>query len=99
MAYPFSAMPSLREFVDKACSCGITHGTAKQTAVGPKGEITFRFIRRGNGPVVILPDIEDDQQLTPVQVSSLCRQLDIDPVPLGLTLGFLKDPIGLWNDD
>lgn len=99
MAHPFSAMPSLREFVEKVCVNDITHGTAKETAVGPRGEITFRYIRRGAGPAVILPDIDDEQKLTPVQISSVCRQLDIDPSPFGLTLGFLKDPIGLWESE
>ena len=91
-------MPSLGEFVEKVSQTGVNSGVATQKAIGPKGEeVTFRFLRRGEGPVVILPNIEETDRLTPVQLSSLCRQLEIDPTPFGLTLGFLKDPIGFWD--
>ena len=92
-------MPTLREFVEKARQLDITEGTAKQKAIGPRGEETFRFLRRPDGPIVILPNIEDSERLTPIVLSNLCRRLGISPAEFNLDLGFLQDPIGLWNCD
>ncbi len=92
MAYPFAPMPTLREFVEKALTYGVTDTTSKRHVTGPRGEETFRYLRKGDGPIVILTNIAEDERLTPVVLSNLCRQLDLPPADFGLTSGFVQDP-------
>ena len=99
MAYPMSAMPSLREFVAKALSHGIVEGKAAERVMGPGGEEEVRYLRRPNGPAHVLPNIGEEESLDPFVVSSLCRQLKIPPEEFGLTLGFIQNPMGLWEVD
>ena len=94
-----SAMPSLREFVAKALSHGIIEGKAAERVMGPGGEEEVRYLRRLNGPAHVLPNIEENESLDPFVVSSLCRQLEIPPEEFGLTLGFIQNPMGLWEVD
>lgn len=90
-------MPTLREFVErvKALSHEITEGTETDPATGG----TIRYLRRGQGPLAILPDIPDTEPLCPAGLSSLCRVLEIPPDTFGLDLGFLHDPWGAWDWD
>ncbi len=90
-------MPTLQEFVEKACAHGITEGTSKREVTGPHGEETFRYLRHIAGPIVILPNMVKDERLTPVVLSSLCRQLDLPATDFGLNLGFVQDPFNPPN--
>ena len=94
-----SPMPSLREFVEKAVRHGVIHGTATEHVVGPLGEEEVRYLRRPDGPAHVLPNIGEEESLDPFVVSSLCRQLAIPPEEFGLSLGFINNPMGLWESD
>jgi hypothetical protein len=86
-------MPTLRQFVTKACALGCTEGTSSAGAVGPRGKLKFRYLQNSKGTIKILPEIEDGDRLTPLVLSSLCRTLGIKPTEFGLDLGFLKNPV------
>ena len=90
MAYPFTKMPTLGEFLARASAYGVTVAVSASRVVGPRGEITFRYARRGDGPPVIIPD-SDDEVLTPIALSNFCRQLNVPPDEFGLVIGAIAD--------
>jgi hypothetical protein len=49
MAYPFTKLPSLGEFLATAASYGVTVNVSPTEVVGPRGKITFRYARRNDG--------------------------------------------------
>ena len=69
MAYPFAQMPSLGEFVGKACS---NHDCVKKqtraTVLGPRGRAPSEYLERelsdGTKAWAMLPNIEADERLT-----------------------------------
>ena len=77
MAYPMVPMPTLREFIRKVAPHGVTLEKTTSTTVGPRGEVYFRYLARGTGSFAILPDVADDDVLTPTVVMSLCSQLGL----------------------
>ena len=77
MAYPMVPMPSLGEFLAKLSGHGVVVLEAKNHAMGPKGEETYRYLRNSNGAIVILPKIEDGDVLSPTVVSAWCRELGV----------------------
>ena len=93
MAYPFTKMPTLRQFIAKACAGGCTEGTSPAKTIGPRGKVKFHYLRNSKGTIEILPDIEDSNRLTPLVLSSQCRGLGIKPTEFGLELGFLQKPV------
>jgi hypothetical protein len=86
MAYPFTQMPTVGEFLAKAVSYGVVVATPASEVVGPRGKINLRYARRGDGPPVIIPG-QDDERLTPTALSNLCRQLSVPPDEFGLAIG------------
>jgi len=80
-------MPSLREFLQAAQGrYGAMVGATASPTIGPKGSVTFRYLRRETR-LAILPDISDDAVLTPDVLRSLCVQLNIPPQDFGLSIG------------
>ena len=69
MAYPFVEMPTVGQFVRRACDdYGCTHEKGAVTLFGPDGESRVSALSRGeNGErkVVVLPFRDDDERLTP----------------------------------
>lgn len=78
MPHPFAAMPSLKQFVDNAIRQGCREGVSSPIH-GPRGEVRSRYLV-GHGPsgaVAILPNIDDDERLTPGKLSYLARVLKV----------------------
>ena len=92
MSYPLAKMPTLRQFVAKACSLGCTEHTSKSGMVGPRGKVKYRYLKNNKGAFVILQDIHDDVRLTPIVLSNYIRRLGLDPSAFGFPIGLLKDP-------
>jgi hypothetical protein len=90
MAYPHVPMPTLGEFLAKAAGYGVTVGQSQTEVMGPKGKLTFRYARNGDGPAVVISDTDADV-LTPTTLSNLCRQLRVPPDEFGLVLGAIAD--------
>jgi len=99
VAHTFGPMPTLREFVEKALTYPqIEEGTG--AIVGPKGSEPFRYLRRKRGALAILPKVDEEEELAPAMVASLCRILDISPQAFGLPDGFRNNPFrSLWDID
>lgn len=89
-AYPFSPMPTLGEFIRQACDefdAKLTN--ADITIQGPEGIFTPEVLERNiaNKKLkVVLPYLDETDRLTPHQVLSLCRRLQIDSSIFGLNL-------------
>jgi hypothetical protein len=83
MASPFTALPTLAEFVAYAKSQGCSEFTPKTRIIGPRGEARVRCLIGRRGIPVVLPDIAEDDHLMPTELGGLCRALGIEPpVPL-----------------
>ena len=70
MAHPFAQLPTLREFIEEI--------PISFQLVGPKGKVDIRCLRSPSGRTAVLPEIEEDDRLTPTVLASLCRRLKID---------------------
>lgn len=79
MAYPFGKMPTLAEFVNEAKTQGCVEGAPSGTLRGPRGEVQARYLTRphSTAPVAVLPNIADDDPLTPVMLGQLVRVLRV----------------------
>lgn len=98
MAYPFIQCPTLGEFIERVRDkFDVVEASSTSRAIGPRGEESFRYLRRGQGLPVVLPSMSDTDRLSPVLLSSLCRQLDIPPQEFGFNLGFIEDPLNEQN--
>ena len=81
MAFPFQQMPTLAEFVESATG---SHGCQLHVPdfeiKGPDGSVKAHYLTReqdGETLHVVLPEIPDDERLTPVVLYSLCERLGI----------------------
>jgi len=94
-------MPTLAEFIRhvSAPPYNAQRQSVQRSVVGPRGKATIDYLRRTlpNGPtrIAIVPDISDDDRLTPTQLRSLCYALDILPEDFNLSLGL----VGIDSDD
>jgi hypothetical protein len=77
MAYPFTAFPTLGDFITRAQAQGCKLRYLTGTVHGPKGPVTVRYLQSPSGVVQPLPDMADDERLGPTELGSLCRTLDI----------------------
>ena len=78
MAYPFAQMPTLGEFVEYAVSQGCMMHEFPGRMIGPRGSVTPRCLRGLKNVISILPNIDDDDRLTPLLLRNLCAQLGLD---------------------
>lgn len=78
MAFPFSAMPTLGQFVTRAVEQGCS---VKEVLgmVGQEGDIKARYlIGLGRNPAIaVLPNIKDDERLSPALIANLVRVLKV----------------------
>jgi hypothetical protein len=76
MAHPFTAFPTLGDFITRATSqgCKLRYSSAQQ---GAKGAVVTRYLVRADGTFAILPDMADGERLGPTELGSLCRVLDV----------------------
>ena len=80
MPIPFAPMPTLDEFVAKACDSGCKRHLFPATLIGPKGEVSPPKCLVGpRGIPIVMPDIAGSDRLTPRVFEGLCRQLGLDP--------------------
>ena len=79
MPFPFAKMPTLREFINAAVSQGCVEKFSGLTIRGPRGETCPKYLvgKGARAPIAILPDIEDDERLTPAVLSNLVRVLSV----------------------
>ena len=91
MAYPFTQMPTFGEFIARITD----EHKAKirkinSTLSGPRGKAKIEFLMRtgkdGEIKVAIIPNLREDEHLTPSVLRSLCAQLDVPYTDFGLTL-------------
>lgn len=87
MPYPMTPLPTLADFVDKAKKHGIKLRETESVTTGPRGPVKFRYLYKEPSMIAILPDIKDDDVLTPVVLRSICRKLEIPVEDFGLHLG------------
>ena len=71
-----SEMPTLGAFVAKATSYPYWFEFKKTriAANGPRGPVVWKYLKRGER-IAVLPDIEDDDELTVANLRSLVAQL------------------------
>jgi hypothetical protein len=92
MPYPFTPMPTLGEFIVRLTSDEYKAKIRKikSTLIGPRGEANIEFLIRtgedGKIKIAIVPNLRQDEHLTPSILRSLCNQLDIPPADFGLIL-------------
>lgn len=78
MAFPFGQLPTLQQFVHAAVAQGCRLLNIPGIT-GPSGGIgIYRALVSPGGNPVPLPDIADDERLTPTMVGGLHRGLGID---------------------
>lgn len=92
MPYPLTPMPTLGEFIARLTSDEYKAKIKKikTTLIGPRGEANIEFLMRtgkdGKVKIAIIPNLRQDEHMTPSILRSLCIQLDISPADFGLIL-------------
>jgi hypothetical protein len=91
MTYPFSHLPTLREFVDRVISdYGGKQLLPDGSLSGPRGKARIEvLVRAGKGrkkKIAIMPALGESEVLTPHVLRSLCKQLGIRPEDFDMIL-------------
>jgi len=80
-------LPSWSEFLYIANKQGVHIEEHDLKIEGPRGrEPPVRYLQRPGGIKVIVPPLQLGDIIRENLLGSLCRQLDIDPTPLGISL-------------
>ena len=79
-------MPSLRQFVERATEpyYGCVLKTSPFPAIGPQAPVVWKYLKRGEH-IGMLPEIQDDEKLTPTVLKSLIADLNLPPMDFWLT--------------
>jgi hypothetical protein len=79
MSVPFTTFPTLGELILAAKAqlqgCELKTLTG---IVGPRGDTPARYLVALGRPIVILPNLRDDERLAPDQIAALVRVLRIE---------------------
>lgn len=90
MAYPFIPLPSLSEFITRVISTEYNARVETINTSGPRGDAEIKvLVRKGKKRkqrLAVIPDLKDNDILTPHVLRSMCVQLDIAPRDFGLHL-------------
>ena len=88
MSYPFSELPTLKDFIEVAQKQipPAQHITSQLSLVGPRGPTPVRYLLRKGGKVILPETMELADRLTPSTISTWCRRLQVDPRLFGLVL-------------
>jgi len=90
MAYPFTPMPSLGDFIESLLSNKYRVHIETIEMSGPRGKVGIEALvrkgKKGKKKLAVIPDFKKDDILTPHVLRSLCVQLDIPPKDCGLHL-------------
>lgn len=78
---------TLQEFVERACKHGCTLKMTEVPVKGPRGFEQWKYLKRGNNQIGILPNIQDDEILTPTQLRSLVADLNLPALEFGFEFG------------
>ena len=91
MAYPFGPMPTLKEFIKVAVEeFGAQLSESGHAVLGPRGASVPRYLERkveGGFCHVTLPNLSENDILTPPVISYLCQSLQIPSSRFGFILG------------
>ena len=86
MAFPFAPMPTWSAFLAIARAQGVRLRTSKGKLIDPHGDTSsIRYLIREGFPPLIHPQLQSSDRLTPTMLGYLCRRLEIDPSPLGIS--------------
>jgi hypothetical protein len=78
-------MPTLGEFARRVRRFGIRLKHTPTLGEGPRGPVRFYYLQRTNGgPLVVIPDMRNDERLKYEVVVAWCRVLDIPLDEFGL---------------
>jgi hypothetical protein len=78
-------MPTLGEFARRVRRFGIRLKHTPTLGEGPRGSVRFYYLQRTNGgPLVVIPDMRNDERLKHEVVVAWCRVLDIPLDEFGL---------------
>jgi hypothetical protein len=77
-------MPSLREFIDHAVAHGCKYFDFQGAIIGPRGEVKIRCLKGNRNIIAPLPDMGDNDVLTPTVLRSLCNRLALDLSHFGI---------------
>lgn len=78
---------TLQQFVEQAGRYGCVLKTTTVTVTGPRGVEKWEYLKRGDNFLAVLPNIDDDELLTPTQQRSLIDQLNLPALEFGLDFG------------
>jgi hypothetical protein len=86
-------MPTFDEFIAKLRTLDIQ----EQTDIEP-GSCRCFHRQDGSGAPIYLPmDFEGTDIVQPSQLTSWCRNLNIEPGTFGFDVGYLHNPFGAWE--
>jgi hypothetical protein len=79
MAFPFGKFPTLGDFIKSAVAQGCIEKATEGKLKGPRGEIQSRYLTRPDpgAPIAVLPNIGEDEPLTPIVLGQLVRTLKV----------------------
>lgn len=87
MAYPFSQMPTMREFKDRITTeFGFQVRSPRKTLYNEAILFVAKRDAKGITRIVIIPNHKDNYRLTPDNLRSLCARLDIPLAAFGFDL-------------
>jgi hypothetical protein len=90
MAYPFIPLPSLNDFITRVISTKYKARIETVNMSGPRGNVEIKVLvrkgKKGKQRLAVIPDLKENDILTPHVLSSMCAQLDIAPRDFGLHL-------------
>lgn len=78
---------TLQTFVERACQHGCTLKITEIQVEGPRGFEEWKYLKRGDNRIAILPRIHDDEVLTPTQLRSLVAELNLPALDFGFEFG------------
>ncbi len=90
MAYPFIPLPSLSDFIARVTSTEYEARIETVNMSGPRGETEIKVLvrngKKGKQRLAVIPDLKQNDILTPHVLRSMCVQLDIPPKDFGMHL-------------
>jgi hypothetical protein len=80
-------LPTWAEFLFLAQKQGVNVVERRLPPQGKPGpDVPVRYLRRAGQPVVIVPALKPRDVLSQGLMAGLCRRLQVDPEPLGISL-------------
>jgi hypothetical protein len=80
-------MLTLQQFVEKAQRPQYGCVLKSCPVIGPRGPEVWRYLKRGENRFTILPNIGDDEKITPDKLRGMIDELDLPALEFGLEFG------------